>query len=48
MSIICKLRNEPWSVVMELPINEFYSMIALQRYINDKERERVEKWRQRH
>lgn len=48
MSVVCKLRNERWSEVMELPIGEFYSMLAIQKYINDKERERVEKWQRKH
>lgn len=48
MSIVCKLRNEGWSVVMALNIVEFYSMIAVQKYINDKEKERIEKWRRNH
>lgn len=33
---------------MELPVTEFYSMLALQQYINNKEKERVEQWRRKH
>jgi hypothetical protein len=46
--IVCELRNEAWSVVERLNVEEFYQMLTLKRYINDKEKERIEKWRRKH
>ena len=40
--------REPWGVVMEMPVTQFFNLMAYRKDKADKERRDIEQWRRTH